>query len=246
MKITRVQVEGDLKFVATNVPTKLNLLMSQLAAENEQTLAFKLTNANAKPGLYTFYLKADGKVKRAPNPAVVTRAEARVAHVAKLQEAANADVDAKTKARDSAGEDAKAAAEEALKVAQDKKKRTDDAKSAADKALADAQKAQAPKDINIAVVTTPIQSIVNLLLSFRVSGSVKAGEKVMLKVVIDKYGFVDPVDLTIKLPGGVAVTQPNCRLQSASEGMLEVAAAANATVGDHAIEFGAGNVMAFR
>ena len=248
VKITRgTGIEGDLKFVATNVPNEIKPAdVTIKAAENEQTLAFKLTNANAKPGLYTFYLKADGKVKRAPNPAVVTRAEARVAHVAKLQEAANADVDAKTKARDSAGEDAKAAAEEALKVAQDKKKRTDDAKAAADKALADAQKAQAPKDINIAVVTTPIQiNVVNSpFIVQEVSGAVKAGEKVMLKVVIErKYGFVDPVDLTIKLPGGVAGVS-TAKLQiakDASEGMLEVAAAANATVGDHAIELnGAG------
>ena len=185
-------------------------------------------------------------MKRAPNPAVVTRAEARVAHIAKLQEAANADVDAKTKARDAAGEDAKAAAEEALKAAQDKKKRTDDAKAAADKALADAQKAQAPKDINIAVVTTPIQiNVVNSPFTVQeVSGAVKAGEKVMLKVVVErKYGFVDPVDLTIKLPGGVAgVTTAKLQIaKDASEGMLEVTAAANATVGDHAIELnGAG------
>ncbi len=248
VKITRgTGIEGDLKFVATNVPNEIKPAdITIKAAENEQTLAFKLTNANAKPGLYTFYLKADGKVKRAPNPAVVTRAEAKVAHIAKLQEAANADVEAKTKARDAAGEDAKAAAEEALKAAQDTKKRTDDAKAAADKALADAQKVQAPKDINVAVVTTPIQiNVVNSPFTVaEVTGVVKAGEKVMVKVTIErKYGFTDPVDLTIKLPGGVAgVTTAKLQIaKDANEGMLEVTAAANATVGEHAIELnGAG------
>ena len=248
VKIARGEgIEGDLKFIATNVPGEIKPAdITIKAAENEQTLAVKLTNANAKPGLYTFYLKADGKVKRAPNPAVVTRAQARVDHVAKLQEAANADVEAKTKARDEAGEDAKAAAEEALKVAQDKKKRTDDAKAAADKALADAQKAQAVKDVNVAVVSTPITlNIVNSPFTVKeVTGAVKAGEKIQVKVVIErKYGFVDPVDLTIKLPGGVAgVTAAKLQIaKDATEGMLEVSAAANATVGEHAVELnGAG------
>lgn len=246
VKITRgAGMEGDLKFVATNVPAEIKPAdVTIKAAENEQTLAFKLTNANAKPGLYTFYLKADSKVKRVPNPAVIVRAQAKVDHIAKLQEAANADVEAKTKARDAAAEDAKAAAEEALKVAQATKKRTDDAKAAADKALADVQKAQAAKDVNISVISTPIRiNVVNSPFSVKeVSGAVKAGEKVQVKVVIErKYGFVDPVDLTIKLPGGVAgVTAAKLQIaKDANEGMLEITAAANATVGEHAIELNA-------
>ena len=77
-----------------------------------------------------------------------------------------------------------------------------------------------------------------------VTGAVKAGEKIQVKVVIErKYGFVDPVDLTIKLPGGVAgVTAAKLQIaKDATEGMLEVSAAANATVGEHAVELnGAG------
>jgi len=248
VKIARGEgIAGDLKFIATNVPGEIKPAdLTIKAAENEQTLAVRLTNANAKPGLYTFYLKADGKVKRAPNPSVIARAQAKVDHIVKLQETANADVETKTKARDEAGEDAKAAAEEALKVAQDKKKRTDDAKTAADKALADAQKAQAAKDVNIAVVSTPITlNVVSSPFDLQeVAGAIKAGEKLQVKVVIErKYGFVDPVDLTIKLPGGVAgVTAAKLQIpKDATEGMLELTAAANATVGEHAIELnGAG------
>ena len=248
IKIARGEgIAGDLKFIATNVPGEVKPAdVTIKAAENEQTLAVRLTNANAKPGLYTFYLKADGKVKRAPNPAVVVRAQAKVDHIASLQEAANAEVEAKTKARDEAAEDGKAAAEEALKAAQDKKKRTDDAKTAADKALADSQKAQAAKDVNVAVVSTPIT--LNVVSSpftvVEASGAVKAGEKVQVKVAIQRqYGFVDPVDLTIKLPGGVAgVTAAKLQIaKDATEGVLEVNAAANATVGEHSVELnGAG------
>ena len=240
-------IAGDLKFIATNVPGEIKPAdVTIKAAENEQTLAVRLTNANAKPGLYTFYLKADGKVKRVPNPAVVVRIQAKVDHIATLQEAANADVEAKTKARDEAAEDGKAAAEAALKTAQEQKKRTDDAKAAADKALADAQKAQAAKDVNVAVVSTPVTlKVVSSPFTVQeASGALKAGEKVQVKVVIQRqYGFVDPVDLTIKLPGGVAgVTSAKLQIaKDATEGILEVNAAANATVGEHSVELnGAG------
>ena len=112
--------------------------------------------------------------------------------------------------------------------------------------MADAQKAQAAKDVNVAVVSTPVTlKVVSSPFTVQeASGALKAGEKVQVKVVIQRqYGFVDPVDLTIKLPGGVAgVTSAKLQIaKDATEGMLEVNAAANATVGEHSVELnGAG------
>ena len=53
--------------------------------------------------------------------------------------------------------DAKAKSEAALKDQQAKAKRITDAKAAADKKVADVKKANAAKDVNVSIVSTPIK-----------------------------------------------------------------------------------------
>ena len=238
--------EGDMKLVATNVPAEIKPAdLTFKPDKNEQNLVIDLKNAKAKAGVYTYYLRGDGKVKRGRNAEVVARAEAKQAHLATLVETANAAVTAATEEKNKAeGDDAKAKAEEAFKAAQATQKRTTDAKTAADKALDAAKKADAPKDVVVAVVSTPIQiRVVDSPFTIAdVSGAVTAGEKIEVKVTIErKYGFVDPVDVAFKIPGGLkGVTIAKLQIaKDANEGALQLTATDAATAGDHAIELNA-------
>ncbi len=118
----------------------------------------------------------------------------------------------------------------------------DAAKAAADKRLADTQKANAPKDIDIAVVSTSIRvRIVETPLVVtpgQADTAVKAAETIQLPVSIErKYGFAEAVELTVTLPDGVAgisvakITIP----KDQSEGTLEIVTTDKATVGEHAV-----------
>ncbi|MBT4691808.1 MAG: hypothetical protein HOB73_00505, partial [Planctomycetaceae bacterium] len=104
--------EGDLKLVATNVAAEVKPAdLTFKADSNEQNLVIDLKNAKAKAGLYTYYLRGDGKVKRTRNGDAILRAESKVAHVVKLLETADAALVTATEANKAAeGDDAKAKA----------------------------------------------------------------------------------------------------------------------------------------
>ena len=135
----------------------------------------------------------------------------------------------------------KSAAE--LKIATETQKRTTAAKTAADKSLADVKKADAAKDYAVAVVSTPIRvNVVDSPFTIgEVSSQVTAGGEIELKFAIErKYGFVDAVDLTFVIQGGlkgVAVAKIQIP-KDASEAMVKLTATAEATAGKHAIEVG--------
>jgi hypothetical protein len=83
--------EGDLKLVATNIVAEVKPVdLTFKADSNEQNLLIDLKNAKAKAGLYTYYLRGDGKVKRTRNGEAVIRTEAKVAHIVKMLAAADA------------------------------------------------------------------------------------------------------------------------------------------------------------
>lgn len=147
---------------------------------------------------------------------------------------------AETKAK--ASTEAKTKAEAALKTQQDKVKRITAGKAAADKKVADVKKANAAKDVNVAIVSTPIKlRLVATPIAVKLGAEqaqVKAAEKVQVKVTLErKYGFVEPVELTLALPKGVAgvsaakVTIPKDK----TEGTLEIATTDKATPGTHAV-----------
>ena len=147
-----------------------------------------------------------------------------------------------TELRDKAEGDDKVKAEEELKVVQEKVTRVDGAKAAADKRLADTQKANAPKDTDFAVVSTPIRvRIVETPLVVTLAQAdfaVKAAETVQVPVTIErKYGFAEAVELTVTLPGGVAgVSAATLTIaKDQSEGTLEFITTDKATVGEHAV-----------
>ncbi|MBT4694277.1 MAG: hypothetical protein HOB73_13125, partial [Planctomycetaceae bacterium] len=128
-----------------------------------------------------------------------------------------------------------------LKTATDTQKRTAAAKTALDKALAAVKKADAAKDYLVAVVSTPIRvNVVDSPFSISENSSqVAAGGEMEIKLSIErKYGFVDPVDLSFVIPGGlkgVAVAKVTIA-KDASEATVKLTAAEAATAGKHAIE----------
>ena len=148
---------------------------------------------------------------------------------------------AEAQAASKKAEEAKAKAAQELKDLQAKAKRAAAAKTAADKKLAATKKTNAAKDINIALVSTPIRirvvdSPIELTAAQQVT--VKQGEKLEIPLSVARhYGFADQVDLTVKLPKGVAGLSA-AKLSIAKdkqEGKLVLTAAKNATVGEHTV-----------
>lgn len=244
--------DGDLKLVATNVAAEVKPADITIKKDvNELNLVIELKNAKAKAGLYTYYLRGDAKVKRTRNADAILRAEAKLAHIVKLLETADAALASATEINKTAeGDEAKAKAATELKVATETQKRTAAAKTAADKSLADVKKADAAKDYAVAVVSTPIRiNVVDSPFTIsEVSSQVTAGGEIELKFAIErKYGFVDAVDLTFVIPGalkGVAVAKIQIA-KDTSESTVKLTATAEATAGKHAIEVaGAGKFNA--
>lgn len=72
----RGDFKEDLTLAASDIPNELkpqNLVIKGGQADGK--LQFAATNGNAKPGLYTFYLRADAKLKHQRNPDAVAAAE---------------------------------------------------------------------------------------------------------------------------------------------------------------------------
>ena len=236
----------DIKFVAQGLPNEVKPAdVTIKKGEGNGTLAIAIANNNAKAGIYTFYLRADSKVKRARNPKLIADAEAKAVRITELKTATDAEVTAAQEAFDKAeGDEAKKAAEEKLNAAKEKQKRVDAAKAAADKAVEDAKKANAPKDVNVALKSTAVQLRV-VQTAIGVTGgdvAVKAGEKVMIPVKVERlYGFAEAVELEVAVPGtakGVTAAKLSVA-KEAAEGMLEITTAADAAVGDHAVTLNA-------
>ncbi|MFT5526298.1 MAG: hypothetical protein ACI9HK_004272, partial [Pirellulaceae bacterium] len=256
VKITRRgEFKADMKLTATGMPAEIKPGdVTVKGAESDGIIKLEITNNNAKPGVYTFYFISDAKFKYSRYPEQMKVAEER--HV-KLEEVfkkseeavkkATADRDAATKAVNDAAEDGKAAAqenakkmEEALKAAQDMLKQVQAQRDAAKKKVDDTKKAIEPKDVNTAILSSPLR--VRVAASpFEIAAdtvNVKQGAVVELGVKLArKYGFEDPVEIELQLPGGVAglAGKKFSVAMSANDGKLEVTAAENATVGEHQV-----------
>jgi hypothetical protein len=244
-------VGGDIKLVATGLPGEVkpgDVTIKGDATEGKLTMT--ITNAKAQAGLYTYYLRGDAKVKRPRNGAAIALAQANQSRIAELKTKTDEELKVATELRDKAEGDDKLKAEEELKVVQEKVTRVDAAKAAADKRLADTQKANAPKDTDFAVVSTPIRvRIVETPLVVTLAQAdfaVKAAETVQVPVTIErKYGFAEAVELTVMLPGGVAgVSAATLTIaKDQSEGTLEFITTDKATVGEHAVTVQAGGTF---
>jgi len=131
--------------------------------------------------------------------------------------------------------------EAALKAAQARQKEAEKLKAEADKRLDDAKKANQPKDVNFALVSTPIKLRVHAtpieIKSAAAAGEMKPDSKQPLTVEIERrYGFASDVELELDPPAGVkGLSIAKATLaKDQTTGKLEISAATDATSGQHA------------
>jgi len=232
IKITR---RGDfkdaVKLVAMGVAQPMRPKDVTLAADaKDGKLEIALNQQNLKPGAYTFYLRGESKRKYARNPDSVAAAEAEQKRVAEMLAAIADEVKSTTEAKDDA----------ALKAAQAKLKEAEKVKQQADKRLDDAKKANQPKDVNFALVSTPIKLRVHAspieIKSAAVTGGMKPDSKHPLNVEIERrFSFAGDVELQLDPPAGtkgLSVAKATLAKDQAA-GKLEITAAADAAPGEH-------------
>ena len=185
--------------------------------------------------------KVAEEVKQAKSAldAATKAAQAAAAELKKAQQSKAGVDEAGKKAK--AAEDAQKAATAKHKAVTDKNTRLQAAKKAADKKVADVKKANAPKDINFAIFSTPIRlRIVDtpLKLTAKAPGAIKPGAKVNLPVMLQRlYGFADQVEVLLELPKGVqglSVAKINIA-KDKQEGTLQIAADGKASPGSHTV-----------
>lgn len=167
-----------------------------------------------------------------------TKAAADAAQAVKAAE--QADEAAKKTAADAAkaAEEAKVKAEADLKATQDKAKQAEEWKKQVDKRLDDAKKAAAPKDLNLALVSTPIKlkiSSAPFTLAPAAGVTVKQSEKAPLAVKLERlFGFAEAVDLTLEAPGIAGLTAAKLTVaKEQGEANLELSTDKNTPAGEH-------------
>ncbi|QDU97173.1 hypothetical protein [Lignipirellula cremea] len=207
------------KLSPVGLPAELKPKDLAIAATGDGKLEIELTNAALKPGAYTFYLRGDVKFKYAGNQDAVEAAKAEQARL----DAMIKDLTEKAKT------DAEAKKTLALATA---------AKKKADASLKTLETANKEKDLTYWSVSTPVRLVVAdspVILNASSPGAVKQGEKVEIPVSVERgFDFEDAVDCTLVLPSGVAGLTGKLSIpKGMTEGKLEIAAAANATVGEH-------------
>jgi hypothetical protein len=213
--------------------------VAKTAADAAQLAATNLAAAKEAAGKNAgdeALAKAAADAEKAKTDADAVSADA----VVKQKAAEQAAVDAQAKVKET--EDAKIAAEKNAVDTDAKLKRVQAAKAAADKQVADTTKANAPTDKNVAYISTPIRlRIVGTPLKLTAAApanALKQGEKLELPVSIERlYGFAEDAEITLEVPNGVAgLTITKVAIaKDAKDGKFEVAAAKDATPGDHAV-----------
>ncbi len=150
---------GELKLVAEGMPNEIkpaDITVGGGAADGK--LAIALTNANAKPGTYTFYLRAEAKLKLPRNPNAEQVAAAEQKEIADALQAATDQVKQATESLQQATKTAQEAAtalqqarqaktdEAAIAAAEQKAKGAEEAKAQADAKLKELQETQKRAD----------------------------------------------------------------------------------------------------
>ncbi len=168
--------------------------------------------------------------------------EAAAAQKKAEEELATADkalVDAQAAAK--TAEEARVASEAALKAAQDKVTQANQFKQQLDQRVNQIKQANQPKDVNFALVSTPIKLRIHPHpFNFTASApaaAIKQGEKGELPVKVERlFGFADNVEIMFEPPTQGVKGLPAQRAtwnKDQSEGKLEVTAAVDATPGQH-------------
>lgn len=247
-----------IKLTAVGLPNELKPKEINLAADaKDGKFELQVNQQNTKPGTYTFYMKGETKRKYIRNPEAETRAAEEKKQMEEMSKQLAETVKTLTAARDAAvkaaaeaakgtddnakkaAEEAKTKAEAELKSAQDKVKQADDLKKAIDKRLDDAKKANAPKDVNFALVSTPIKIKIEAApykLTAPGPTGVKQGDKAEFAIKVERlFGFADSVDLSFDAPNGVnglKVDKLTLKKED-GEAKLTITADKNTPAGEH-------------
>jgi hypothetical protein len=227
---------GDFKDPVKLVPVGLSQQMRPKDVtfdgdKKEAKFELTLNPQNVKPGSYTFYMKGETKRKYSRNPEAVAAAEAEQKRVAEMIKAINDEIKSATEAKNEA----------ALKAAQDKLKAATDLKTQCEKRLDDVKKTSQPKDVPIALISTPVRlrvfSAPLKLLLDPPAASVRLGGKQAISVKVERLvGFADTVELSLEPPAGAQGLAAEKITLKKDEGVgkLQIVVAENATPGSHA------------
>lgn len=146
--------------------------------------------------------------------------------------------DAQTKLN--AAQEAQKAADQKLKDLQEKQKRGAPAKQAIEKKIVDLKKNNAAKDVNFAIVSTPVRlRVAKSPFKFAAETAnvaIKVGQKAELPLALQKlYGFDDNIEITLEPPqGSKGLSAPKITInKGAADGKLEINIGADATPGDY-------------
>lgn len=146
-------------------------------------------------------------------------------------------VAAATKAKEAA--EAKRAAEKAVAEADARVKSAEQARQAAVQAANNARNMANPRNIPIGFPSTPVTIKITpspIAIAMPPNTVAKQGAKIEVPITVNRlYGFANPVQFNVQLPGGVAgLSIPQLTIAAnQNAGQLMIAAAPNATPGRH-------------
>jgi hypothetical protein len=240
---------------AKDQATKTAQEMAAAAKTAEQKKAEAANNAKAKTDAAK---QAADKLTQAKEAVAKDAANQALADAAKAAEtAANEAAAAQKKAEEElaaadkaltdaqaaakTAEEARVAAEANLKAANDKVTQGNQFKQQLDQRVNQVKQTNQAKDVNFALVSTPIKLRIHPhpfnLTATAATAAVKQGAKQELPVKVERlYGFAEEVELQLAPPQGVqGFSAQNVKLsKDQADGKLEIAAAADATPGQHA------------
>jgi hypothetical protein len=165
---------------------------------------------------------------------------AATAKTAAEQSAAAEKTLAESQAKSKAADEAKVKSEQAAKEAQDKLNLLNQKKQEVDKRVNDTKQANQPKDLNFAIVSTPIKiRVVPTPIALAAPAPVppiKQGAKAELALKMERrYGFGEDLELTFEAPQGVAITAAKVAVPGAqADAKLELVVDKAVAPGDHA------------
>jgi hypothetical protein len=227
----RGDFKDAVKLVAAGLPQQLKPKDVTLdGGKADGKFELQLNQQNMKPGAYTFYLRGEAKRKYARNPEAVATCESEQKRIGEMIKSINEEIKKATEAKDDA----------AVKAAQEKLKEANQLKTQADKRLDDAKKASQPKDVQFALVSTPIKLRVKSapfnLTAKAADAPLKAGQKQELAIQVERlFGFKDSVELSFNPPEGVpGLSAQNVTLNKDQEGgKLEIVSTDKTPPGQH-------------
>lgn len=144
----RGEFKDNVKLTAVGLPQQLRPKEITFDAnKSEDKLDLRFDRDGQKPGAYTFYLKCETKSKYMRNQQAVAAAETEQKRVEEMIKKFTQEVQSATEAKD----------ESLVKALQEKLKQAEELKSQAEKRTSEVKQQNQAKDLNFALVSTPVR-----------------------------------------------------------------------------------------